>query len=63
MWTEKEKKEKDIIAAKAEITQAEALKVLLLNNDIAAEIHCCGMIMGTCNNVSRLGDVAEHKTS
>jgi hypothetical protein len=50
MWSEKDKKQREIDSAKAEITQAEALKVLLSNNTLAAEIHIAGMVMGTCDN-------------
>lgn len=42
--------ETNIEDAKAELTQAEALKVLLSNNILAAEIHISGMVMGVCNN-------------
>lgn len=50
MWSEKDEKRREIDSAKAEITQAEALKVLLSNNTLAAEIHIAGMVMGTCDN-------------
>lgn len=42
--------DKEIERAKAEITEAEALKILLSNNTLAAEIHVAGMVMGTCDN-------------
>lgn len=50
MWSEKAEKQREIDSAKAEITEAEALKVLLSNNTLAAEIHISGMVMGTCDN-------------
>jgi hypothetical protein len=36
--------------AKKELTECEAMKVLLANNALAAEIHIAGMRMGTCDN-------------
>lgn len=45
---DEEKRERE--SAKAELTQAEAMKILLKNNTLAAEIHIAGMIMGTCDN-------------
>jgi len=50
MWSEEKEKQREINNAKAEITQAKALKVLLSNNILAAEIHIAGMVMGACNN-------------
>lgn len=50
MWSEKHEKEMQIDNAKAEITECEAIKVLLSNNSLAAEIHIAGMVMGTCDN-------------
>lgn len=46
----KSQRELDIEDAKKEITECEAMKVLLSNNSLAAEIHISGMRMGTCDN-------------
>lgn len=48
-WDDRRKKD-EIRSAKSELTQAEAIKVLLKNNDLGAEIHIARMTMGTCNN-------------
>lgn len=58
-WDKKEK-ERLIQDAKCELTQAEALKILLSNNTLAAEIHIAGMVMGTCNN-KKLLPVVKHQ--
>ena len=50
MWSKEDEKQREIESAKAEITQAEALKVLLSNNTLAAEISIAGMVMGACDN-------------
>lgn len=50
MWSKEDEKQREIESAKAEITQAEALKVLLSNNTLAVEIHIAGMVMGACDN-------------
>lgn len=50
MWSKEDEKQREIESAKAEITQAEALKVLLSNNTLAAEINIAGMVMGACDN-------------
>ena len=42
----KEKKE----SALSELTQLKAMKILLKNNLLGAEIHIAGMVMGTCFN-------------
>lgn len=46
----KTQRELDIEDAKKELTECEAMKVLLANNSLAAEIHIAGMRMGTCDN-------------
>jgi hypothetical protein len=46
----KTQRELDIQDAKKELTQCEAMKVLLANNSLAAEIQISGMRMGTCQN-------------
>lgn len=46
----KTQKELDIEDAKKELTECEAMKVLLSNNRLAAVIHIAGMKMGTCDN-------------
>ena len=43
-------KDREIESAKSEITQAEAMKLLLSNNTLAAEVSIAGMRMGTCDN-------------
>lgn len=43
-------KQREIDSAKAELTEAEAIKVLLSNNTLASELHISGMKMGACNN-------------
>lgn len=50
MWTKEDERKREIESAKAEITQAKALKVLLSNNTLAAEIHIAGMVMGVTDN-------------
>ena len=50
MWLGQDEKERDIEDAKAEIVEAQAIKVLLSSNRLAAEIHIAGMAMGTCDN-------------
>ena len=47
---EKLNKQREIDSAKAELTEAEAIKVLLSNNTLAAELHIAGMVMGACEN-------------
>lgn len=42
--------EHKVMTAKKEITECKALKVLLLNNDLGAEISIAGMKMGTAEN-------------
>lgn len=42
--------ERQIESAKAELTEAEAVRVLLSNNTLAAEIHISGMVFGVCDN-------------
>lgn len=37
--------------ALAELTELEAMKVLLSNNSIACEIHIAGMVMGVSENI------------
>lgn len=46
----KSQRDLDIEDAKKELTECEAMKVLLSNNSLAAEIHIAGMRMGTCHN-------------
>ncbi len=46
----KSQRDLDIEDAKKEITECEAMKVLLSNNSLSAEIHIAGMRMGTCDN-------------
>jgi hypothetical protein len=46
----KSQRDHDLEDAKKEITECEAMKVLLSNNSLAAEIHIAGMRMGTCDN-------------
>lgn len=46
----KTQRELDIEDAKKELTECEAMKVLLSNNTLAAEIHIAGMRMGACDN-------------
>jgi len=47
---EKANKQREIDSAKTELTQLEAIKILLSNNTLAAELHISGMVMGACNN-------------
>jgi len=43
-------KQREIDSAKKELTELEAIKILLSNNILAAELHISGMVMGACNN-------------
>jgi hypothetical protein len=45
-----EEKRMKIESAKCELTELKAIKILLKNNLLAAEIHIAGMVMGTCYN-------------
>lgn len=56
----KAQREREIAGAKAELTQAKAIKVLLSNNDLAAEISICGIKMGCCNTRMLL-PIVEHQ--
>ena len=47
---EKEQKERDKISALSSLTQWEAVKVLIENNDLGCEIHIAGMRLGLCDN-------------
>lgn len=46
----KSQRDLDIEDAKKELTECQAMKVLLSNNDLAATIQISGMKMGTCDN-------------
>lgn len=48
-YEEQIKKDK-VESAKVELTEAEAIKILLKNNIIACEIHISGMVIGICDN-------------
>lgn len=52
--------EREIESAKAELVQWEAMKLLVKNNTIAAEIHVAGMSLGTCKNSSLLPVIQEN---
>lgn len=47
---EKANKQREVDSAKQELTELEAIKILLSNNIIAAELQISGMTMGICNN-------------
>lgn len=42
--------ERERSAAEADLIQLKAVKLLLSNNDLAAEIHIAGMKVGVCMN-------------
>lgn len=46
----KEQKKREIMHAKGEMTQLEAMKVLVRNNDLACEIYIAGMQIGLSSN-------------
>lgn len=50
MYSPTEMKQHAIQEAKREITKIEAMKILLGNNDFAAEIHVAGIVVGTSVN-------------
>jgi len=50
MWSEKEEKKQQIINAKIDLTELEAMKVLASNNNLACEIHIAGMTTGISEN-------------
>lgn len=47
---EKANKQREIDSARKELTELEAIKILLSNNILASELHISGMVMGACNN-------------
>lgn len=58
MYTEVEEKEREVRQALSELTQLEAVKILLGNNDLGCEIHIAGMTIGVSEN-SRLLPIIE----
>lgn len=60
MYTSEEEKQRKIRDAKVQITKAEAIKVLLSNNDLAATIFISGMEMGVSSNKWLLPVIEEH---
>lgn len=50
MYSEIEEKEREVRQALSELTQLEAVKVLLGNNDLGCEIHIAGMTVGVSEN-------------
>ena len=53
--------QRDIDEAKVELTKCEAMKTLLSNNILAAEIHIAGMTLGVCNNSTLITAVEYHE--
>ena len=49
MWAEMQK-QREISDAKAALTKMEAVKILLTNNDLAAEINVANMVVGVSVN-------------
>ena len=60
MYSEEEQKKREIISAKAELTEWEAIKVLLKNNNLACHIKIAGMELGVCQNKKLLPVVEFH---
>jgi len=50
MYLKKEEMEREIIQATIELTQLEAMKILLSNNSLGCEIHVAGLHMGVSEN-------------
>ncbi len=50
MWTEKERIEQEKVAAKADLTKLEAMKILISNNDLGAELNVAGIVVGVSMN-------------
>lgn len=45
MWSLEEQKQREIASAKTELTKMEAVKVLLTNNDLGAEMNVAGIVV------------------
>jgi hypothetical protein len=50
IYSTEERKELEIASAKVDLTQLQAMKILVTNNDLGAEIHIAGMIVGVSVN-------------
>lgn len=45
MWSLEEQKQREIASAKTELTKMEAVKVLLTNNDLGAQMNVAGIVV------------------
>lgn len=61
MFSDKDHKQRQIDSAQVELTEIEAMLILLSNNDLACEIHIAGMNIGICNNKKVIPALKDHK--
>jgi len=61
MYNELDYKEREISDAKSDLSQINAMLELIKNNELACEIHMCGLKIGLCNNSKVIPAIEYHK--